>query len=85
MICGGKMPISSVVISCRPDDTNAVESQIKNLPLEIHHRLESGCLIAVLETGTVAEEVSLVKEIMQTDGVLDVRLAYHNFEDLQGL
>ena len=77
------MPISSVVISCRPDIATAVESRLKNLQLEIHHRLDNGCLIAVLETGTVDEEVTLVKEIMETDGVLDVRLAYHNFEDLQ--
>jgi len=79
------MPISSVVISCRSENTAAVESRIKNLPVEIHHRLENGCLIAVLETGTVDDEVSLVKKIMETDGVLDVRLAYHNFEDLQEL
>lgn len=80
------MPISSVVISCRPGKAAAVESRLGTLQqLEIHHRLENGCLIAVLETETVDSEVSLVKEIIQTDGVLDVRLAYHNFEDLQGL
>ena len=80
------MPISSVVISCRPDKATAVESRLMIIPqLEIHHRLEDGRLIAVLETETVDGEVSLFKEIMQTDGVFDVRLACHYFEDLQEL
>lgn len=80
------MPVSSVVISCRPDKATLVESLLIVMPqLEIHHRLENGCLIAVLETETVDAEVSLFKEIMQTDGVFDVRLAYHHFEDLQEL
>jgi nitrate reductase NapAB chaperone NapD len=80
------MPISSIVISCRPGETAIVESRLKGLPqIEIHHRLETGCLIAVLETETVDAEVSLFKEIMLTDGVFDVRLAYHHFEDLQEL
>jgi len=80
------MPISSIVISCRLGKTDVVESLLKGLPqLEIHHRLENGGLIAVLETETVDAEVSLFKEIMQTDGVFDVRLAYHHFEDLQEL
>ena len=80
------MPISSVVINCRPAKVAAVAAELKTLPkLEIYHQLASGCLIAVMETPTVDKEVTLVKEIMQTDGVLDVRLAYHNFEDLQEL
>ena len=80
------MPISSVVISCSADKTDFVESRLNVMPqLEIHHRLQNGCLIAVLETETVDTEVSLFKEIMQTDGVIDVRLAYHHFEDLQEL
>ena len=80
------MPISGIVISCRLGKTDGVESRLKGLPqLEIHHRLENGSLIAVLETETVDAEVSLFKEIMQTAGVIDVRLAYHHFEDLQEL
>jgi periplasmic nitrate reductase NapD len=78
------MPISSVVISCSPGKASVVESLLKLKPqLEIHHQLENGCLIAVLETASVDAEVSLFKEIMQTEGVFDVRLAYHHFEDLQ--
>ena len=80
------MPISSVVISCLPVKVAAVAAGLKIFPqLEIHHQLASGSLVAVMETATLDEEVSLVKEIMQTADVLDVRLAYHNFEDLQEL
>jgi nitrate reductase NapAB chaperone NapD len=53
--------------------------------VEIYHILENGRLVAVLDTGSVEDEVSIVKEIIQTDGVMDVQLAYHNFEDLEDL
>ncbi len=80
------MPVSSVVVSCQVGRTAEIESRLKIYgQVEIHHLLDNGSIIAVLETDTVDEEVSLVTEMMQTDGVLDVRLAYHNFEDLQEL
>lgn len=80
------MPISGVVISCQPDKADSAEDLIKKIAdVQIHHRLENGSLIAVLESNSVDDEVDLVKEIMEIDGVVDVRLAYHNFEDLEEL
>jgi nitrate reductase NapAB chaperone NapD len=78
------MPISGVVISCHPEQVNSAENTIKSIAsVEIHHCLENGSLVAVLESASVEDEVKLVKEIMQIEGVVDVRLAYHNFEDLE--
>lgn len=78
------MPISSVVISCNPDKADSAVGIIKGITdVEIFHRLANGSLVAVLESSSVDAEVDLVKEIMQVDGVVDVRLAYHNFEDLE--
>lgn len=77
------MPISSVVISCHPGKADSAAEIIREIAdVEIHHRLADGSLIAVLESGSVDDEVDLVKELMQVAGVVDVRLAYHNFEDL---
>jgi len=78
------MPVSGIVISCQPDSTEAVSTVIQNLHhVEIHHRLENGKLVAVLDTAAVDDEIAIVNDILAVDGVLDVRLAYHNFEDLQ--
>ena len=80
------MPISSIVISCHPDKADSAKGIIKDIAaVEIHHHLANGSLIAVLESSSVDDEVDLVKAIMRVDGVADVRLAYHNFEDLEEL
>lgn len=77
------MPVSGVVIRCNPERTEELE---RSLPLqgllEISHVLDDGSLIAVIAATTVDEEVATVKNIMEVDGVLDVRVVYHNFEDL---
>jgi len=49
--------------------------------VEISNVLGDGSLIAVIESASLEEEISLVKNIMAVQGVLDVRVAYHNFED----
>jgi len=78
------MPVSGVVISCQPDKAEAVVNVIMKISqIELHQRLENGKLVAVLEAAAVDDEVAIVNDILQVDGVLDVRLAYHNFEDLQ--
>jgi nitrate reductase NapD len=77
------MPVSGVVIRCRPERSNELAREL-HLPgaVEINHVLDDGTLVAVIESASVATEVELVKELMAADGVLDVSIAYHNFEDL---
>jgi len=78
------MPVSGVVVSCRQGSAAAVSSSISIFDgVEIHHKLEHDTIIAVIDTATVDGQVSLVKTLLAVDGVVDVRLAYHNFEDIQ--
>jgi nitrate reductase NapD len=77
------MPVSGIVIRCQPDQSSEL-AQSLHLPgaVEIRHVLEDGTLVAVIESDSVAAEVALVKQLIAADGVLDVSIAYHNFEDL---
>jgi len=78
------MPVSGIVICCRQGCAAGVSASIDAIDnVEIHHELENGTIIAVIDTATVDGEVALVKALLEVDGVVDVRLAYHNFEDIQ--
>ena len=77
------MPVSGVVIRCTPERSNELASSLRQSgSVEISRVLDDGTLIVVIDTATVDEEVSAVKGLMDMDGVLDVMVAYHNFEDL---
>lgn len=79
------MPISGVVIRCRPDLGRELEQQLHQPGrVEISHVPGDGSLIAVIESTSIEEEVAVVKSIMAMTGVFDVRVAYHNFEDIAG-
>lgn len=76
------MPVSGVVIKCRPEDVGLVATKLAGFEsLEIHHQLHDS-LVAVIESSSVDGELSLISRINAVAGVVDVRLAYHNFEDL---
>jgi nitrate reductase NapAB chaperone NapD len=77
------MPVSGVVIRCNPEHSRKLAHTLP-IPgvLEVSQVLDDGALVAVIETSSVDEEVDAVKTIMAAEGVLDVRIAYHNFEDL---
>ncbi len=77
------MPVSGVVIKCRPDRSRELS---ETLPcpgvVEIHGVLPDGRIVAVVESDSIDGEVEVVKRILATDGVVDVQLVYHNFEDV---
>jgi nitrate reductase NapD len=76
------MPISGVVITCVPEASTAVADRIAALAgVEVHGVLPDGQIVAVLEADTVEAEVDLVSGLHEVEGVIAVRLAYHNFED----
>jgi len=77
------MPISGIIIKCKPGKCKELELLL-SVPgsVEINHVLDDGSLVAVVETETVDAEVAIVKNLMSLEGVLDVLVAYHNFEDL---
>ena len=78
------MPISGVVIKCIPERAaELAETLAQPETVEIHGVLPGGRLIAVIEADSVDGEVEVVSRLMAADGVIDVQLAYHNFEDVE--
>lgn len=78
------MPVSGIVLSCSAGCADAVASRISGLEgVEVHGVLPDGRIVAVVEADTVDAEVELVSALHEVEGVLSVRLAYHNFEDIQ--
>lgn len=77
------MPISGVVIKCLPERAaELAETLSQPQEVEIHGVLPDGRLVAVIEADSVEGEVQVVSRLMEIDGVIDVQLAYHNFEDV---
>jgi periplasmic nitrate reductase NapD len=76
------MPISGVVIVCEAERATLLAASLARPDeVEIHGITPEGCLVAVIDAPTVADEVQIVKRLMEEPGVLDVRLAYHHFGD----
>ena len=76
------MPISGIVIRCMPHLTEAISASLTEQDIvEIHGNLPDGKLIAVIDTDSVEAEMAVVNQLLATEGVIDVQLAYHNFED----
>lgn len=76
------MPISGIVVSCRPEEAGGVAEKLAgNQGIEVHGVLADGKIVAVIEADTIDLEVALVNRVQQMEGVISVQLAYHNFED----
>jgi nitrate reductase NapD len=76
------MPISGIVVSCRPEEAGGVAEKLAaNQGVEVHGVLADGKIVAVIEADTIDAEVALVNGLQQVEGVISVQLAYHNFED----
>jgi periplasmic nitrate reductase NapD len=77
------MPVSGVVVTCTEGSSESVAKRIVAFDgIEVHGLLPDGQIIAVIEADTVQGEVNLVSQLHEVEGVIAVRLAYHNFEDL---
>ena len=76
------MPVSGVVISCLQGRTEDVASDLEAIEgVEVHGKLPDGQIVAVVEAVSVNDEVDIVSRLHGIDGVIAVRMAYHNFED----
>jgi nitrate reductase NapD len=76
------MPISGVLIRCAKDHAPQLAQTLAQPDgVEIHGMAPDGSLVAVIDAPTVEAEVSIVKRLLAEPGVLDVRLAYHHFDD----
>ena len=77
------MPVSGVVITCLPGSSESLSPLIEaEKGVDVHGCPDGSTIIAVIESDTVQGEVDTVKRLSDIDGVQTVRLAYHNFEDL---
>lgn len=76
------MPVSGVVVSCQQDMSDQIASELSAVDgVEVHGILPDGQIVAVVEAGTVNDEVAIVSRLHDVNGVVSVRMAYHNFED----
>jgi nitrate reductase NapD len=76
------MPVSGVVVSCVQDRADHVAGRMAAMDgVEVHGTLPDGQIVAVVEAETVNDEVAIVSHLHDVDGVVAVRIAYHNFED----
>lgn len=76
------MPISGIVVTCAAGFADGVALRLAAVEgVEVHGVLPDGQIVAVVEASDVNGEVDLVSGMHEIEGVLTVRLAYHNFED----
>lgn len=77
------MPISGVVVRCMQGKEQQVAEQARQLPgTDVHAALPDGQVIVVIEASSVHAEVDIASQLERLDGVINVQVAYHNFEDL---
>jgi len=77
------MPVSGVVLRCRPGNETLVAEQARLVPgVEVHGVLPDGQVVAVIEAASVHAEVDIASQLEQFDRVISVQVAYHNFEDV---
>jgi len=76
------MPVSGVVVTCEQGKTEGVAGYIAVIEgVEVHGILPDGQIVAVVVAETVNDKVEIVSRLHDVDGVVTVRMAYHNFED----
>ncbi len=78
------MPVSSVVVSCVQGQAEGVAAEIAAIEgVEVHGVLPDGQIVAVIEADTIQGEVDIVSHLHGVTDVVTVRMAYHNFEDVE--
>lgn len=78
------MPVSGIVVRCLDGCSDAVTERMAAFPgVEVHGILPDGQIVAVVEADTVQDEVDIVSQLHEVTDVITVRLAYHNFEDVE--
>jgi nitrate reductase NapAB chaperone NapD len=77
-----KMPVSSYVIRCTPEDQSRVLSQLKEISgIEIGEPMDTGIPVAT-EAPTTRAASELGEHLQSLTGVKAAVLVYHNFEDV---
>lgn len=80
------MPVSSVVVTCAQGAAERVAAEMAGIAgVEVHGVLPDGQIVAVIEADAVQGEVDVVAHLHEVADVITVRMAYHNFEDVDTL
>jgi len=77
------MPVSGVVIridAARSDRVLAGLEQLEGVEVQPEHNAQM--LVAVIDAADFETQERLTSSIREIDGVEDLTLAYHNFEDM---
>ena len=78
------MPVSSVVVTCVEGRAEAVAGDFAAIAgVEVHGVLPDNRIVAVIEADSVQGEVDVVARLHDVTDVVAVRMAYHNFEDVE--
>lgn len=77
------MPISGIVIRIDPDRQREIRRDLAQLPeVELQTETAGNLLVATLDAVDFASEQALTERISALPGVVNVTVAYHNFEDM---
>jgi len=78
------MPVSGIVLTCGPKSVDGVALRIAAIKgVEVHGVLPDGRIVAVVVADSVDDEVAIVSELQEIEGVDSVQLAYHHFDEAE--
>jgi nitrate reductase NapD len=76
------MVLSGLLVKIIPDKLDQVKENLRIIEgLKIHSMTDDNEILAMLETSSVEDETSISSDIAKIEGVLEVNLAYHHFND----
>jgi nitrate reductase NapAB chaperone NapD len=79
------MPVSGLILNLVPHDLRRCSKVMEILDADSRITVGDqvgGCLPIVTETSTMDEHEALWKELAALEGVLQVRMAFHDFSDV---
>jgi nitrate reductase NapAB chaperone NapD len=75
------MDISSIIIEARKEMMDFVLRELSSLKeVEIHQIIDTGKIVALLETDTPDSAIKLNQKILLIPGVNNIQMAYHYYE-----
>ena len=76
--------ISSLVVQCRPENTDSLVSTLNEMEhVEVPEHCSSGKLVVLLETPGEAVSIERISAIEHLPGVISAALVYHEIDHAQ--
>ena len=78
------MNISGVVVHSKPENANAVQQQLAEMPgVEVHAVGDDGRMVVTVEDASDRQMADTVTGLQTMEGVIAASMVYHHFEDLE--